>query len=63
MARALATDPRLRPGPGDNIVVTTVDHACNVGPWEHLARDTGAELRRIAFDRGCWSLDESSIDR
>jgi hypothetical protein len=62
MARAFASDPSLRLQSGDNIVVTTMDHACNVGPWELLARDTGAELRRIAFDRGCWSLDANSID-
>lgn len=62
MSRALAADPRLGLGPGDNIVVTNMDHACNVGPWELLARDTGAELRRIAFDKTCWTLDRNSIE-
>lgn len=49
MARALASDKALNIGRGDNIVVTAMDHACNVGPWEALARDTGAQLRRIVF--------------
>ena len=51
MARSLARDPELNIGPGDNVVVTCMDHACNVGPWEALARDTGAQLRRIVVDR------------
>jgi selenocysteine lyase/cysteine desulfurase len=62
MSRVLTADARLNIGPGDNIVVTCMDHACNVGPWELLARDTGAELRRIALDRSSWCLDRASID-
>ena len=39
-------------GPGDNIVVSELDHDCNVGPWVQLAKDTGAELRWIPLKRG-----------
>ena len=47
------------------MVVTSMDHACNVGPWEALARDTGAQLGRIVVVRvpghpGTWTLDEDS---
>ena len=38
---------------GKHTQVTCVDHACNVGPWEALARDTGAQLRRVSVCCPC----------
>ncbi|MEE9465476.1 MAG: cysteine desulfurase [Candidatus Neomarinimicrobiota bacterium] len=34
-------------GPGDEIVVTALEHHSNLVPWQLLARDTGATLRHI----------------
>lgn len=41
LARGFA--PTLRPG--DEIVVTDVDHEANIGPWERVAAATGAVVR------------------
>lgn len=44
MSRRLAE--RLRPG--DEIVVSPLDHAANILPWELAARERGAVVRRVA---------------
>ncbi len=33
--------------PGDEIVVTALDHEANVGPWEAIARDRGLVVRKV----------------
>jgi len=56
-----ADDPRLRLGPGDEIVVTEMEHHSNIVPWQLLARRTGATLRWFGLtDEG--RLDLSDID-
>jgi len=47
----------LRIGPGDDIVVTEVEHHANLVPWQQLARRTGATLRFIPADRDGNLLD------
>jgi cysteine desulfurase/selenocysteine lyase len=37
-------------GPGDNIVVTEMEHHSNLVPWQLLAQRTGAEFRFIPID-------------
>ncbi|HSR68574.1 MAG TPA: cysteine desulfurase-like protein [Acidobacteriota bacterium] len=44
-------------GPGDEIVLSRLDHDANVAPWMLLARDTGATLRWIDFDPQDCTLD------
>ncbi len=39
------TDRRLRVGPGDEVVVTEMEHHANLVPWQELCRRTGAALR------------------
>ena len=39
------TGERFRIGPGDEIVVTEMEHHANLIPWQELARRTGATLR------------------
>ena len=41
VSRALSS----RVGPGDNIIVSRLDHDCNVGPWTRLAAERGATRR------------------
>jgi cysteine desulfurase family protein (TIGR01976 family) len=36
--------------PGDEIVVTRLDHDANIAPWLLLAEDTGAVIRWVDFD-------------
>ncbi|WP_426510967.1 cysteine desulfurase [Dactylosporangium sp. McL0621] len=56
-----ADDPRFRLGPGDEIVVTEMEHHSNIVPWQLLARRTGATLRWFGLtDEG--RLDLSDID-
>ncbi|GAA1517127.1 cysteine desulfurase [Dactylosporangium maewongense] len=58
---AVADDPRLRIGPGDEIVITEMEHHSNIVPWQLLAQRTGATLRWFGLtDEG--RLDLSAID-
>ncbi|MEO6502765.1 MAG: aminotransferase class V-fold PLP-dependent enzyme, partial [Jatrophihabitantaceae bacterium] len=41
---------KFRIGPGDNIVVTEMEHHSNLVPWQLLAQRTGAEFRFIPID-------------
>ncbi|HEY0259898.1 MAG TPA: cysteine desulfurase [Lacisediminihabitans sp.] len=48
----------LRIGPGDEIVVTEMEHHANLIPWQELAARTGATLRFIPIDdEGALRLD------
>jgi cysteine desulfurase/selenocysteine lyase len=54
-------DPRFRLGPGDEIVVTEMEHHSNIVPWQLLCERTGATLRWFGLtDDG--RLDESTLD-
>lgn len=37
-------------GPGDEVVVSRLDHDANIRPWEQAARAVGASVRWIDFD-------------
>lgn len=61
LASGLAEDPRYRLGPGDEIVVTEMEHHSNIVPWQLAAQRTGATLRWFGLtDDG--RLDLSGID-
>ncbi|MFI9012049.1 cysteine desulfurase [Actinosynnema sp. NPDC053489] len=52
---------RFRIGPGDEIVVTEMEHHANLVPWQQLAARTGATLRWFGVtDEG--RLDLSNLD-
>ncbi|MEU5829332.1 cysteine desulfurase [Micromonospora tulbaghiae] len=54
-------DPRFRLGPGDEIVISEMEHHSNIVPWQLLAERTGATLRWFPVtDQG--RLDESGLD-
>ena len=54
-------DPRFRLGPGDEIVITEMEHHSNIVPWQLLCERTGATLRWFGItDQG--RLDESTLD-
>ena len=48
--------------PGDEIVVTRLDHDANVSPWMIVAREAGATVRKVDFDAdaGC-SLSPAAV--
>ena len=52
---------RFRLGPGDEIVVTEMEHHSNLVPWQLLAQRTGATFRWIPLDED-GRLVESAID-
>ncbi len=44
-------------GPGDEVVVTRLDHDANVSPWLRAAADQGATVRWVPFDTAAYRLD------
>ncbi len=43
--------------PGDEVIVTHLDHDANVSPWVLAAQDAGAVVKRIAVNRADCTLD------
>jgi cysteine desulfurase / selenocysteine lyase len=62
MSNAVTAGPdaaRFAVGPGDEIVVTEMEHHANLVPWQELCRRTGATLRWIGLDDdGRLALDQ-----
>ncbi len=54
---------RFRLGPGDNIVVTEMEHHSNLVPWQLLAQRTGAEFRFIPIDEDGRLVDAAIDER
>ena len=58
---AADVDPRFTLGPGDEVLITEMEHHSNIVPWQLLCQRTGATLRWFGItDQG--RLDESNID-
>jgi cysteine desulfurase family protein (TIGR01976 family) len=49
-------------GPGDEVVVTVLDHDANVTPWVRAAEDAGASVRRVDVHPEDGTLDLDSLD-
>lgn len=52
--------PRLQPG--DEILLSVMEHHSNLIPWQRVARQTGASLRYIPLDSTTQTLDLSQLD-
>jgi cysteine desulfurase family protein (TIGR01976 family) len=48
--------------PGDEIVVTILDHEGNVGPWKAIAADRGLVVRTVDIRTSDVTLDLASLD-
>jgi len=60
-ANTLAWDSPYQVGPGDEVVITEMEHHSNIVPWQLLTQRTGATLRWFGItDEG--QLDLSGID-
>jgi cysteine desulfurase family protein (TIGR01976 family) len=57
VSRALAREI----GPGDEIVVTRMDHDANISPWLLVAEDRGATVRWADFDVEDYTLDMDGL--
>jgi cysteine desulfurase/selenocysteine lyase len=55
-----AGDPRFRLGPGDEVVISEMEHHSNIVPWQLLCERTGATLRWFGLTDG-GRLDESTL--
>lgn len=45
-------------GPGDEVLVSDVEHISGLLPWFHLARQRGVQVRRIPARRGAVRVDD-----
>lgn len=59
LARAFGRDW----GPGDEVVLTELDHHGNVAPWTALARDRGVTIRMVKMRTDDGQLDWSDFER
>ncbi|MEP6573125.1 MAG: cysteine desulfurase-like protein [Gemmatimonadota bacterium] len=50
-------------GPGDEVVVTELDHHANVAPWRALERDRGLTVRVVPLAQDGVSLDWAALER
>lgn len=49
-------------GPGDEVIVTELDHQANVAPWKRMAADNGMTVRIAPFDRDTLQLDHAALE-
>ena len=49
--------------PGDEIVITELDHHANVAPWQALARERGAVLKWIPLDLTTYRHEAGALER
>jgi len=49
--------------PGDEVVVTDLDHQANVAPWRRAAEDRGVTVRSVPFDPATMQLDLEALER
>jgi cysteine desulfurase/selenocysteine lyase len=60
-ASAAGQRGRFAPGPGDEILITEMEHHSNIVPWQLLCQRTGATLRWFGVTQD-GRLDTSNID-
>ena len=48
-------------GPGDEVVVTRLDHDANIRPWVHAAAAAGATVRWVPFDPATGELTADDV--
>jgi cysteine desulfurase family protein (TIGR01976 family) len=49
-------------GPGDEVVVTELDHQANVAPWRRMAEDRGVTVRTVPFHAETMQLDHAALE-
>jgi cysteine desulfurase family protein (TIGR01976 family) len=47
--------------PGDEIVLTRMDHEGDVAPWLLMAQDRGLTVRWVEFDRESWQIEPAAL--
>lgn len=59
VSRALARDWQ----PGDEVIVTELDHHANVDPWRAVARDRGLTIHSVAMNTTTGELEWGALER
>ena len=59
LSRALS----LRFSPGDEIVVTELDHHANIDPWRRLIKERDVTVRTVRLDPGTGQLNWEDLER
>ncbi|MGB7271535.1 MAG: cysteine desulfurase-like protein [Albidovulum sp.] len=57
MSRSICHDFK----PGDQIVITRMEHEGNVGPWLEIAKDKGLDIRWVDFNRDSWQVEPDDL--
>lgn len=57
MSRSICRDFQ----PGDEIVVTRMEHEGNVGAWLEIAKDKGLVIRWVPFDTDSWQVEPEAL--
>src|SRR5216110_1897707 len=50
-------------GPGDEIIITELEHHANVAPWQALVKERGLTLHVAQFDTESGQIDRSDLER
>ncbi|HLM67277.1 MAG TPA: cysteine desulfurase-like protein [Longimicrobium sp.] len=50
-------------GPGDEVIVSELDHQANVAPWRRMAEDRGMTVHAVRFDPEPFTLDLDALER
>jgi cysteine desulfurase family protein (TIGR01976 family) len=50
-------------GPGDEVIITELDHHANVAPWRALERERGVTIRTVPFVPATGQLDWTALER
>lgn len=50
-------------GPGDEVIITELDHHANVAPWRALEKERGITIRVVPLDLGTFELDWGALER
>ena len=57
LARSICRDFK----PGDEIIVTKMDHEGNVSPWLAIAEDKGLKVKFLPFDKETWQIETKDL--
>ena len=49
--------------PGDELVVTELEHHANIDPWKRLARERGVTIRTVRLDTATGQLNHDDFER
>ncbi|MBL4767987.1 MAG: cysteine desulfurase-like protein, partial [Rhodobacteraceae bacterium] len=57
MSRSICRDFK----PGDEIIITRMDHEGNIGPWLEIAKDKGLKILWLEFNRDSWQIEAEAL--